>query len=196
MRSMGQITIQGPRTSTDDVLMRVWGGKRHGRYWIADGAIVSSCTPTQSQVRVRSMSSSPTIQPRQDSSHHRIQQLQVSASITRHSLSYIPSLWVITTLGWNITGPTRRRDEGTTENGGKDDGGVGGGAGGPLGRSTKDGGDVLVHEEPWRHIGFCSTTSIVPSSWPCSVPYTCDYQNSSPAWYIFIWYNTCNLFSM
>jgi hypothetical protein len=34
-----------------DVLMRVGGGKRHGRYWIADGAIDSSFTPTLSQVR-------------------------------------------------------------------------------------------------------------------------------------------------
>jgi hypothetical protein len=31
-----------------DVLMRVRGGKRHGRYWIADGAIDSSSTPTLS----------------------------------------------------------------------------------------------------------------------------------------------------
>jgi hypothetical protein len=75
-----------------DVLMRVGGGKRHGRYWIADGVIDSSPTPTLSQVRARSTSSSPAIQPRQDSSHHHIQQLKVSASITRHSLSYIPSL--------------------------------------------------------------------------------------------------------
>jgi hypothetical protein len=29
-----------------DVLMRVGGGKRHGRYWITDGAIDSSSTPT------------------------------------------------------------------------------------------------------------------------------------------------------
>jgi hypothetical protein len=42
--------------------------------------------------------------------------------------------------------------------------------------------------------GFCSTTSVVPYSWPCSVPYSCEYQNFSLAWYIFIWYNTCNLF--
>ena len=37
-----------------DVLMRVGGGKRHGRYWIANGAIDSSSTPTLSQVRARS----------------------------------------------------------------------------------------------------------------------------------------------
>jgi hypothetical protein len=68
-----------PRTEDmdRDVLMRVGGGKRHGRYWIADGAIDSSSTPTLSQVRARSTSVSPAIRPRQDSSQHRIQQLQV-----------------------------------------------------------------------------------------------------------------------
>jgi hypothetical protein len=46
-----------------DVLMRVGGGKRHGRYWIADRAIDSSSTPTLSQVRARSTGSSPAIRP-------------------------------------------------------------------------------------------------------------------------------------
>jgi hypothetical protein len=66
-----------PRTEDNDgeVLMRVGGGNMHGRYWIADGAIDSSSTPTLSQVRARTTSSSLAIQPRQDSSHHRIQQL-------------------------------------------------------------------------------------------------------------------------
>jgi hypothetical protein len=83
-----------PRTEENDgdVLMRVRGGKRHGRYWIADGTIDSLSTPTLSQVRARTTSSSPAIRPRQDNSHHEIQQLQVSASVTRLSLSYIPSL--------------------------------------------------------------------------------------------------------
>jgi hypothetical protein len=64
-----------PRTEDidRDVLMRVGGGKRHGRYWIADGAIDSSSTPTLSQVRARNMSSSPAIRPWQDRPHHRIQ---------------------------------------------------------------------------------------------------------------------------
>jgi hypothetical protein len=96
------------------------------------GAIDSSSTPTLSQVRARSTSSSQVIRPWQDNSHHRIQQLQVSASVTRHSFSYIPSVWVIITLGWNITCPTRRRDEKTTWDGGEDDSGVGG----SVGRST------------------------------------------------------------
>ena len=34
-----------------DVLMRVRGEKRHGRYWIADGAIDSSSTTTLSRVQ-------------------------------------------------------------------------------------------------------------------------------------------------
>jgi hypothetical protein len=66
-----------PRTEDidGDVLMRVGGGKRHGWYWIADRAIDSSSTPTLSHVRARSSSSSPAIRPRQDNSHHQIQQL-------------------------------------------------------------------------------------------------------------------------
>jgi hypothetical protein len=61
-----------PRTEDidRDILMRVGGGKRHARYWIADGTIGSSSTPTLSQVRARSMSSSPAIQSRPDNSHH------------------------------------------------------------------------------------------------------------------------------
>jgi hypothetical protein len=68
-----------PRTEDidGDFLMRAGGGKRHGQYWIADGAIDSSSTPTLSQVRARSTSASPAIRPRQDSSQHCIQQLQV-----------------------------------------------------------------------------------------------------------------------
>jgi hypothetical protein len=71
--------VHGPEydSSTEqidpDVLMRVGGGKRHGRYWIADGAIDSFSTPTLSQVRARSTGSSPAIRPRHDSSQHRIQ---------------------------------------------------------------------------------------------------------------------------
>jgi hypothetical protein len=45
-----------------------------------------------SQVRARSTGLSPTIRHGQDNSHHHIQQLEVSAYVTRHSLSYIPSL--------------------------------------------------------------------------------------------------------
>jgi hypothetical protein len=52
-----------PRTKDidRDVLMRVGGGKRHGWYWIADGAIDLLPTPTLSQVRARSTSVSPDV---------------------------------------------------------------------------------------------------------------------------------------
>jgi hypothetical protein len=66
-------------------------------------------------------------------------------------------------LACNITDPTRRREEGTSRDGGEDDGGAGG-AGGSPGRSSEDGGDVPVHAEPWRRTGLRSATSIVPCS--------------------------------
>jgi hypothetical protein len=64
-----------------EVIMRVGGGKKHGRYWIADGAIDASSTPTLSQIRARSISASPSIRPRQDTSQYRIQELQVIISL-------------------------------------------------------------------------------------------------------------------
>jgi hypothetical protein len=60
-----------------EVIMRVGGGKKHGRYWIADGAIDASSTPTLSQIRARSTSASPAIRPLQDTPQYRIQELQV-----------------------------------------------------------------------------------------------------------------------
>jgi hypothetical protein len=45
----------------------------------------------------------------------------------------------------NITGPARRREEGTYGDGGEDEGRAGGEAGNSLGRSVDDGGDVPVH---------------------------------------------------
>jgi hypothetical protein len=81
-----------PRTEDidGDVLMRVGGGKRHGRYRIVNGAINSSSTPTLSQVRAMSMSESPAIRPQQDSSHHRIHQLQVITYLfVVHCLLYV-----------------------------------------------------------------------------------------------------------
>ena len=44
-----------------EVVMRVGGGKKHGRYYIADSTLDSATTPTLSQIRARSTSSSPTI---------------------------------------------------------------------------------------------------------------------------------------
>jgi hypothetical protein len=55
-----------------EVVMRVRGGKKLGRYWIADAAIDSSSTTTLSQIRARSTNASPAIRPRQDTSQYRI----------------------------------------------------------------------------------------------------------------------------
>jgi hypothetical protein len=44
-----------------EVVMRVGGGKKHGRYWTCDGAIDSHATPTLSQIRASSTSASPAI---------------------------------------------------------------------------------------------------------------------------------------
>ena len=80
--------VHGPESdlTTQDldgeVVMRVGGGKKHGRYWIADGTIDSASTPTLSQVRARSMSASPAIRPRQDTSQYQIQALQVIPSLS------------------------------------------------------------------------------------------------------------------
>jgi hypothetical protein len=64
-----------------EVVMRVGGGKKHGRYWICDGAIDSAAIPSLSQIRASSTSASPAIRPRQDTSQHQIQALQVVHAI-------------------------------------------------------------------------------------------------------------------
>ena len=50
-----------------EVVMRVGGGKKHGRYYIADSSINPATTPSLSQIRARSTSSSPAILSRPDS---------------------------------------------------------------------------------------------------------------------------------
>ena len=82
--------VHGPQydLSTEDldgeVVMRVGGGKKHGRYQIGDGAINSAATPSLSQIRASNTSRSPAIRPRQDTSHHRVEALEV-----------IPGLFVV-----------------------------------------------------------------------------------------------------
>jgi hypothetical protein len=51
------------RTEPIDVeaIMRLGGGKKHGRLWIADGAIDSSTVPSLDAIRARSTSSSQPI---------------------------------------------------------------------------------------------------------------------------------------
>ena len=45
------------------IMMSVGGGKKHGRYWIGNSTIDTTSTPTLSQIRARSTSSSPAIRP-------------------------------------------------------------------------------------------------------------------------------------
>jgi len=68
-----------PRTQPLDgeIVMRVGGGKNYGRYWIGDSILDTASTPTLSQIRARSTSSSPTIRPRLDSAQTQMEALQV-----------------------------------------------------------------------------------------------------------------------
>ena len=60
-----------------EVVMRVGGGKKHGRYWIGDSLIDTTSTPTLAQIRVRSTSSSPAIHPRQSTTEIQMETLKV-----------------------------------------------------------------------------------------------------------------------
>jgi hypothetical protein len=63
-------TVHGPEydlTTTEldpELIMRVGGGKKHGRYWIVDNTLDTATTPTLSQIRARSTSSCRPIRPR------------------------------------------------------------------------------------------------------------------------------------
>ena len=46
-----------------EVIMRAGGGKKHGWYWFGDSIVDTATTPTLSQIRARSTSSSPAIRP-------------------------------------------------------------------------------------------------------------------------------------
>jgi hypothetical protein len=60
-----------------EVVMRVGGGKKHGRYYIADSSINPATTPNLSQIRARSTSSSLAICSRPDSTDVRMAALKV-----------------------------------------------------------------------------------------------------------------------
>ena len=76
-------SVHGPQydPSTPDfdaeIVMRVGGGKKHGRYWLIDGVIDSTSTPSLSQIRARSTSASPAIRPRPSASQQRVDALEV-----------------------------------------------------------------------------------------------------------------------
>ena len=60
-----------------EIVMRVGGGKKHVRYYVADSSINPVTTPNLSQIRARSTSSSPAIRSRPDSTDVRMAALKV-----------------------------------------------------------------------------------------------------------------------
>lgn len=62
-----------------EIVMRAGGGKKHGRYYLGDNTIDSTTTPTLSQIRAQSTSSSPAIRPRPTTTHLAMQAIQVSS---------------------------------------------------------------------------------------------------------------------
>jgi hypothetical protein len=67
--------------STEDfdaeIVMRVGGGKKHGRYSLGDSVIDSTSTPSLSRIRARSTSASPAIRPWPSASQHWVDALMV-----------------------------------------------------------------------------------------------------------------------
>jgi hypothetical protein len=60
-----------------ELIMRVGGNKKHGRYWLGDSMLDTTTTLTLSQIRARSMSESPTIRPWPDTAQHWMEAMQV-----------------------------------------------------------------------------------------------------------------------
>ena len=60
-----------------EIVMRVGGGKKHGRYWIVDSVIDMASTPTLAQIRARSTNSSPAIRPRPSTTEMQMVELKV-----------------------------------------------------------------------------------------------------------------------
>ncbi|TVU13163.1 hypothetical protein EJB05_40695, partial [Eragrostis curvula] len=64
-----------------ELVMRVGGGKKHGRYWIGDSTLDTASTPTLSQIRARSTDSAPPIRPRPTATQIQIEQVQASMEV-------------------------------------------------------------------------------------------------------------------
>ena len=60
-----------------EVVMRVEGGNKHGRYWFGDSIVDTTTTPTLPQIRARSTSSSPAIRPRPDTALTQMEAMKV-----------------------------------------------------------------------------------------------------------------------
>ena len=75
-----------------DLVMRLGGGKQHGRYWMANSAIDSSSVHRLSEIRSRSTTSSDIpIAPRHQSSTQMMQAFQViTVSFVVHWFTHVP----------------------------------------------------------------------------------------------------------
>ena len=62
-------------------IMRVGGGKKHGRYWIANSLVDTASTPSLTQLRARTTDSTPPIRPRPETSIASVQLRQVSSDL-------------------------------------------------------------------------------------------------------------------
>jgi hypothetical protein len=60
-----------------DLVMRVGGGKKHGRYWLGDSVLDTATTPTLSQIRASDTGQRPPIRPRPAPAQQRMEALQV-----------------------------------------------------------------------------------------------------------------------
>ncbi|XP_021301281.1 uncharacterized protein LOC110429545 [Sorghum bicolor] len=59
-----------------ELVMRLGGGKKHGRYWIADSVIDTASTPTLFQIRAASTDGSVPIRQRTTPSQQRVEALE------------------------------------------------------------------------------------------------------------------------
>ncbi|XP_072150776.1 uncharacterized protein [Setaria viridis] len=66
-----------------EIVMRVGGGKKHGRYWIGDGVINTASTATLSQIQARSTDSSPAIRLRPTIGQFQMEALQAQVEAAR-----------------------------------------------------------------------------------------------------------------
>ena len=64
-----------------EAIMRAGGGKKHGRYWIANSLVDMASTPSLTQLRARTTDSTLPIRPRPETSMANVHQGQVSSDL-------------------------------------------------------------------------------------------------------------------
>ena len=87
-----------------EIVMRLGGGKQHGRYWMANSALDSASVPNLADLRARSTSSSLPIRPRQLSSQQQISDLAVSTRL--FFLHIYLAFALFNPCGWPVSRPT------------------------------------------------------------------------------------------